>query len=217
MHYIPVVIASVLQQIYEEMDVEQCNYMMYGADSIFFSPLWILTSIVGVCILIILFFTCGMSHKIVEYGLRTKKKLMLCIWRIALLVLFSTFIVIDLAVTWFHPIILMLHYLTPNVNDQNITYMTWREITECNSVTVRIVIIRHLLSAVDVTTPMLVMFYIMAPGIYRCLSKISGDKIDDHEESQVQVLYLIKFNVNEGYNYYCKDTEYIQFYIIIML
>ena len=78
--------------------------------------------------------------------------------------------------------------LISSVNDQNIIlYMTWREITECNSVTVRIIILRALSLAIDVTILTLFMIsligYLLSP---RC--KASGDKIDDHEESQVQVL-----------------------------
>ena len=187
MHY-TAVITRVLQQLHEEIDfMEQCNYNE-NILSVLLSPLWALVQIVAVCLLsmsltIRYIFAICMCIK--------DKHMYRTINRISasevLLIIISLFpISLSSPIAIMKSIFYTSLMLVPSWNDQNIT---WKEIAECNSVTVKTIIFQALLCAFDA---FIVFGVFSAVFLNTISSKLSGDKTNDHEESRVQVLqYLV--------------------------
>ena len=187
-------IASVLQQNYEEIDVEQCNIFFFTFESdvsVFF-----LASIVGVCYLsfvpiivkaVTLCKDCVNRSNIFK-GKNFSTKTTLLIFKIIILcfhLITSALYCVIVLPNFF----VFFNLYMCDINDQNM-YLTWREITKCNSVTVRIILLRTLPFTVDVI--FLILTVIRNSQYFLKLGRRRHDKIKDHKESQVQVLYLIK-------------------------
>ena len=179
-------VANLLQYLYEEMDIlEQCNYYIISGAiiSTSLSPLWTLLSLVGVCSLSMFLIIFGNRHfttpHIIKDKHRTKMRTMLEF----LLLWFSYVSLICLAMITFTDF--SRKTLSNWGADQN---MTWREIAECNSVTVKSIIFQALPMAVDVTFIMWSTCYVGLYSSHYIKLCLPGDETKDHEEPRVQVL-----------------------------